>query len=152
MSLTKRNIIERAYTAGGLASYVFDLTPEELEAAKATLDSMMAFWGVKGARVSYEIGAALDGEAGLPDWAEEAVIANLALRVCGFAGKTPSPEVKASARQSWNTVLAMVSQPPVARMDVGRVPAGSGNRWLGDIVLPEPLETLDTGPDGPIEI
>ena len=151
MSLTKRNIIERAYTAGGLASYVFDLTPEELEAAKATLDSMMAFWAVKGARIAYNGGGELNDDAGLPGWAEEAVIANLALRVCGFAGKTPSPEVKASARQSWNTVLAMVSQPPVARMDVGRVPAGSGNRWHGGIVLPETPAQIETGPDGLLE-
>jgi len=152
MGLTKRNIIERAYTAGGLASYVFDLTAEELEAAKATLDSMLAMWSVKGARIAYNGGGALSDDAGLPGWSEEAVIANLALRVCGFAGKMPSPELKASARQSWNTVLAMVSQPPIARMDVGRLPAGSGNLWLGDIVLPEPPMEIETGPDGLIKL
>ena len=56
MGWTKRQYIEQAFEEVGLAAYVFDLTPEQLQSALRKLDAMMAEWNAKGLRL--EIGRA----------------------------------------------------------------------------------------------
>ena len=55
MAYTKRQFVEAALTEIGLASYVFDLQPEQLEYARRRLDAMMADLNGKGLRLSYPI-------------------------------------------------------------------------------------------------
>ena len=51
MGWTKREYIEQAFEEIGLASYVFDLTPEQLQSALRKLDAMLAEWNAKGLRL-----------------------------------------------------------------------------------------------------
>ena len=55
MSWTKRQFINAALEEIGLASYVFDIQPEELESALRRLDAMMADWNAKGIRIGYPL-------------------------------------------------------------------------------------------------
>jgi hypothetical protein len=55
MSYTKRQFVTAAFEEIGLASYVFDLTNDELTSACKRLDAMMADWNAKGIRLSYPI-------------------------------------------------------------------------------------------------
>lgn len=159
MSWTKRQIVEQAFSSVGLASYAFDLTPEELQSALRSLDAMMAVWDAKGARLGYALPGSpgssdLDTDSGLPDWAVEAVYMNLGTRLAAGMGKTVMPEIKAAAKSAWNTVLsATVDMQPMV-LDRMQTPAGAGNRYPGcvnEIYLPEPAATIDAGPDGPLE-
>jgi len=151
---TKAQIIRDAYTAGGLASYVFDLTSEEITAAQRAMDAMLAQWSVRGLRIAYNAPGGLDEESGVPDWAVEAVVSNLALKVGAMVGKQPMPSMLATAATSYNTVAAVsMSVPERARVNMA-VPAGAGNRsedaW--NIYLPEPVEPITTGGDGPLDL
>ena len=55
MSWTKREIVEEAYGELALAGYVFDLDPEEEQAALRKLDTMMAVWDARGVRLGYPL-------------------------------------------------------------------------------------------------
>ncbi len=111
MSYTKRQFIQAAYRKIGLAAYVFDITPDEMDAAIEDLDTMMATWNGKGIRLAYPLPgspdyAGLDEITSVPDSANEAVITNLALRLAPAYGKQVAVEVKASARQGYEVLLA----------------------------------------------
>ena len=53
MGWTKRQFIEQAFEEIGLAAYVFDLTPEQLQSALRRLDAMMAGWNTNGIRIGW---------------------------------------------------------------------------------------------------
>ena len=55
MGYTKRQFVTSAFEEIGLADYVFDLQPEQLEAALRRLDSMMAEWNAMGIRLGYSM-------------------------------------------------------------------------------------------------
>jgi hypothetical protein len=48
VSWTKRDVIGQAFSEIGLASYTFDLLPEQYEGALRCLDAMIAQWENKG--------------------------------------------------------------------------------------------------------
>jgi hypothetical protein len=86
MGYTKRQFVTSAFEEIGLADYVFDLQPEQLEAALRRLDSMMAEWNAAGIRLGYAMPSSpqdsdLDTETNVPDSAWEAIITNLAIRI-----------------------------------------------------------------------
>lgn len=150
---TKRQIIERAYSAAGLASYAFDLSAEEINQARASLDAMALSWSIKGIRIGYNPEPDPDAEIGAPDWAEEALALNLALRLSGAIGKVVTGETRAAAREAYTAVLTASSGavPKLARA----VPRGQGNRIYGlnfETFIPDERLPLMTGKDGKLEI
>jgi hypothetical protein len=58
MGYSKRQFISAAFEEIGLASYVFDLQPEQLQSAMRRLDAMMADWNGKGIRLGYPLPSA----------------------------------------------------------------------------------------------
>lgn len=156
MGYSKRQFVEGAYTEIGIASYTFDLTPEDLEGAMRRLDSMMAEWNAKGIRLGYPIPGSpensdLDEPSQVPDSANEAIITNLAIRLAPQIGKTVSNETKVTAKGAYNTLLSIACYPPEMQFP-GTTPAGAGNkpRRTSGVFLPQPTETLDAGPDSAI--
>lgn len=156
MSYSRRQFVVAAFEEMGLASYVYDLAPEQLEAAARRLDAMMAQWNTMGIRVGYPVpgspeNTSLDAETGVPDAANEPIITNLAVRLAPGIGKSISADTKATARSGYNSLLSRASLPPQMQMPVG-MPAGSGNRpWsISAPFLNNPTEPLLAGEDGPI--
>lgn len=153
---TKRQLIEAAHAELGLADYVFDLPSEQLQLALRRLDAMMADWNGMGLRLGYAIpgsveGGDLDTEAGVPDRAWEAIVANLAIRLAPSFGKQVAAETKATAERGLNMLLGKVLPP---EMSLGRIPAGAGNkpwRWNLDPFLEPEEPTIDAGPDSELE-
>jgi len=137
VSYTKRQFITAAFEEIGLASYVFDLQPEDLQTALRRLDAMMAEWNGKGLRLAYPIplspeDADLDTETTVPDWANEAVITNLATRLASGYGKTVPPDTKMIARQGYNTIMSRAAMPPQQQMPHS-MPRGAGRKpWRYD--------------------
>lgn len=158
MGWTKRQFITQALTENGLASYVFDMEPEEFESAMYRLDAMMAEWNAKGLRLGYPLpgspqSADLDQQTEVPDSANQAIILNLALMLAPSYGKTSSPTTAMMAKKSIDTLYARAVTPPKLQMP-GTMPRGAGNRdwgYSGSNYYPEPKDPLLAGQDGPIE-
>jgi len=156
MGYSKRQFAEGAFAEIGLASYTFDITPEELDWCVRRLDAMMAELNGKGIRLGYPIPGSpqdsdLDEPSGVPDWANEAIICNLAVRISPGKGKTPTPETKAAAKNGYNTLLQRACYPP--EIQLGMIPAGAGNKPIavdGTTFLPPYETTIDAGTDGAI--
>ena len=158
MSYTKRQIIEAAFEEIGLAAYTFDLTPAQMQSALRRMDSMVATWNSKGIRIAYPLPrnpdeSSLDEETSIPDRAVEAIVSNLALRLAPSYGKAVAVEVKTSARQAYEILLARAAMPEEMQFPK-TMPAGAGNRpWVADDpFMPGPVAPVLVGPDGPLEL
>ena len=160
MGWTKREIINQAFEEIGLAGYVFDLQPQQLEGALRRLDAMMATWNGKGIRLGYPLPSSpgssdLDQETDVPDAALEAMALNLAVRIAPGYGKTVSPDTKASAKGAYNQLIAQFAKPIEMQLDSMAIPAGSGNKhWRGrkDPFLAPPTDPLQAGPDSILDL
>ena len=130
MSWTKRQLIEQAFEEAGLAAYVFDLSPEQLQSALRRLDSMMATWMEKGIILGYPIpgspnDSVLSDASNIPDYAVETVYLNLAIRIAPAFGKATMPDTKASAKSALDALLVRFAFPNEQQFPVG-TPAGAG--------------------------
>jgi hypothetical protein len=158
VSYTRRQFVEAAMAEIGLASYSFDLSPDELIFACRRLDAMMADWNGRGIRLGYPLpgspeSTALDVETAVPDSANMAIVANLALQIAPSYGKQVMQETKITARQGLTTLMARSAIPREMQFP-GTMPAGAGNRpWSGDLdpYMRPPVDPLLAGDDGPID-
>jgi hypothetical protein len=158
MGWTKRQFIEQAFEEIGLASYVFDLTPEQLQSALRRLDTMIAAWNALGIRIGYPLPSSpqfsdLDAQSEVPDSANEAIITNLAIKLAPSYGKQVMPDTKATAKETYNTLLSRAAMPMEQQMPA-TMPSGAGNKpWrvYDNPFLRPPVDPVNAGPDGPIQ-
>lgn len=155
MAISKRGLVGDALGELGLASYVFDITPEEMTAAVRRLDQMMAAWNKRGIRIAYSLsvgdgGEVPDSDSGIPDTAQLAVTTNLALLLAPGYGKTPSPDTRTVAKAEYAFLCGSIDAPgPMARGP--GLPMGAGNRCIGrDYFCPDP-DPLTAGNDSELE-
>lgn len=158
MGYSKRQFVMAALEEIGLASYAFDVQPQQVESALRRLDAMMAEWNGKGIRVGYPLPSSpqysdLDAESEVPDSAYEAIICNLALKIAPSYGKQVMPETRVAAKNAFNVLLSRAAVPPEKQLP-GTMPAGAGNKpWRddGSPYLSPPVDPVTVGPDGPLE-
>lgn len=158
MGYSKRQFVQAAFEEIGLATYAFDLQPQQFESALRRLDAMMAEWNAKGIRLGYPIPGSpensdLDSESEVPDYANDAIITNLAVRIAPSYGRTPMPETKITAKTTYNTLLSRATMPPEQQFPSG-LPRGAGWKpWreTNEPFFPEPEDPLTVGPDGPLD-
>jgi hypothetical protein len=158
MGYSKRQFIEQAFDEIGLASYAFDLTPEQMQSAIRRLDMMMAAWNALGIRLGYPLPSEpcdsdLDEQTNVPDRANEAIYTNLAIKLAPSYGKQVMPDTKATAKESYNTLLSIAAM-PVQQQLPSTMPAGSGNKpWrvYDNPFIRPPVDSVLAGGDGPIE-
>lgn len=158
MGWTKRQFVNQALEEIGLASYVFDVTPEQLQAALRRLDAMMASWNALGIRLGYPLPSSpqdsdLDEQTNVPDSANEAIYTNLGIKLAPSYGKQVMNETKATARSSYNTLLSIAAMPNQQQLP-GTMPSGAGNKpWrvYDDPFIRRPVDPVLAGQDGPIE-
>jgi hypothetical protein len=158
MGYTKQQFISAAFEEIGLASYVFDLQPEQLESALRRLDAMMADWNAKGIRLGYPLpsspqDSSLSEETLVPDSAYEAIICSLAIRLAPSFGKTVMVETKTTAKQGYDILLQRATF-PLEKQLPATTPAGAGNKpWrvYDNPYVRPPYFPVDAGPDGPLE-
>jgi hypothetical protein len=159
MGYTKRQFILAAFEEIGLASYTFDLQPEQLESARRRLDAMIADWNGKGIRLGYPIPSSpeqgsIDEETFVPDSAYEAIICSLGIRLAPSYGKQVMPMTMATAKQGYDTLLQRATFPLEQQMP-STMPAGAGNKpWrvYDNPFLRPPVNPVQVGPDGPLEL
>jgi hypothetical protein len=157
MGWSKRQFIDAAFEELGMATYNFDLTPEQLQSALRRLDTMIAEWNAKGIRIAYPLPTSpqfsdIDAETFVPDSANEAIITNLGVRLAPGYGKTVSPDTKATARQGYNTLLSRATAPLEQQLP-DTMPSGAGNKpwWYDNPFLQRPQDPVLVGEDGPLE-
>lgn len=157
MSYTKRKLIEKAFSSIGLANYVFDLTAEQLDDARTSLDAMMALWESKGIRLGYSLptnpdDSDLDDESGIPDQAAMPVFMNLGQILAAGIGKMVPREIKQTAHQGYLALLSKAQYPPTEMQMPSNMPSGAGNKpgRTTETFLTPPEDRLITGGDGPL--
>lgn len=133
MGWTKRQFVEQAFEEIGLAAYVFDLTPEQLQSALRRLDAMMAGWGSNGIRIGWPAPSTpdssdLDVDTKVTDVANEAIYLNLAVRLAPGFGKVLPPDTKADADAAYSNLLNQTSTPTPERQFPNTLPRGAGTK------------------------
>ena len=158
MGYSKRQFVAAAFEEIGLASYAFDLQPQQFESALRRLDAMMASWNALGIRLGYPLPSSpqfsdLDAQSEVPDSANEAIITNLAVKIAPGYGKQVMPDTKATAKETYNTLLSRATAPLEQQLP-GTMPSGAGNKpWrvYDDPFLRPPVDPVLAGQDGPIQ-
>ena len=151
MAWTKRALIEAAYAELALASYDFDLSPEEMLAGLRRLDSMMATWAGQGVQVGYVLGTSpdagsIDDDSGLQSVANEAVYMSLACRIAAGKGKVLAPSTLRNAKQAYDSLLSHLASQQVQRQQLpSGTPLGAGNKPWRMTTRPF-VSRPDTGP------
>lgn len=143
MSWSKREIITQALGELGLASYVFNLTAEELQDAMRRLDTMMGLWTTRSIvftpvypqPATYGAGD-LDDDTNAPDNALEPMYLNLAIRLAPSFGKTPSPDTRAAAKEGYTTMLGQFVTVPQVSL-VKTIKGSGAKRPLYPFIEPE---------------
>ena len=158
MSWTKRQYIVQAFEEIGLASYVYDLQPEQLQSAARRLDAMMAMWNGRGIRLGYPIPSSpedtdLDQETGVPDSANEAVYLNLGVKLGPGFGKAVPMETKVAAKDAYNVVLARATKPPVMQLPKTMIRGAGQKPWRfnSDPFIDPPTDPLKAGDDSVLD-
>jgi hypothetical protein len=154
MSYTKRQFVEAAFEELGMAAYTFDLTPEMLQSAVRRMDAMVADWNGRGIRLAYPLpmspdNANLDSQTEVPDAANEAIIANLAIELGPSYGKQTNPVTMITARNGYNTLLAKAAMPE--EQNLPSMPSGAGNKTWDDPFTEEPQPAVKVGQDGSLQ-
>lgn len=154
MGWSKRQFCEAAYEEVGLAGYVFNLQPEQLQIAVKRLDSMMASWNARGIRLGYPIPenpkfTDLTADTNVPDYANEAVYKNLALKIAPVHGKQIAGDLRVDAKVAYNAMLT--KSVGVREMAIGRLPAGAGAKCPTSPFIERAIDDLQSGLDGYIE-
>ena len=135
MSYSKRQFVEAAFEELGLASYVFDLTPESLQSAVRRLDAMMAAWDANGIQIGYPLSlnpenADLDADTNVLAQANEAIILGLAIKLAPSYGKVVAQDTKAGAKAGFDALLKLAAMPMPAQYP-STLPTGAGNLRAG---------------------
>jgi len=158
MGWTKRQFVTQAFEEFGLASYVFDLTPEQLQSALRRLDTMIAAWNALGIRLGYPLPSSpqdsdLDEQTNVPDSSNEAHLHHLANQTGTSYGQEVHADTKATAKESYNTLLSRAAMPMEQQLP-STMPAGAGNKpWrvYDNPFIRPPVDPVLAGQDGPIE-
>ena len=157
MSWTKRQFISQSLLEIGLGED-FNLQPEEFESALRSLDSMMAMWNGKGIRLGYLLphtpdDSDIDSLSGVPDYANEAIYLNLAIRLAPRYGKVISVDTKITAKQAYDVLMSR-SVAPMPQPMPNTMPIGAGNKYwrhgYGNPFFPTPAPVLEAGADDPL--
>lgn len=153
MGWTKKQIIEQAFEEIGLASYIFDLTPDQLESALRRLDLMVASWYTKNIRIGYPLpinpqDSNIDEQIDTPMEANEALVLNLAVRLAPSYGKSLSPDTKMNAKATYDLLLIDAAA-PIEQQYVKTLPLGAGykrtERVFVDVPNTNPVQVQPNG-------
>jgi P22 tail accessory factor len=133
MGWTKRQFVEQAFEEIGLAAYVYDLTPEQLQSALRRLDAMMAGWNANGIRIGWPMPSTpdtsdIDVDTKVPDVANEAIYLNLAVRLAPGFGKVLSQDTKSDADGAYSNLLNQTAAPTPERQFPNTLPRGAGTK------------------------
>jgi len=139
---TKKQIIEQAFEEIGLASYIFDITADQLESALRRLDLMVASWQARNIQIGYPLPAS-PGNSNIDEQIQtslnnnEALVLNLAVRLAPAYGKSVSPDTKATAKLLYDQLLIEAAM-PYEQQFVKTLPLGAGYKRTDQVFVNSP--------------
>ena len=136
MAWAKIDIINAAFEELGIASYSYDLQPEQYESALRRLDMIVSGWKSKNLDINYPTSSgALDSDlnqnTNASDIANPAMYYNLAIALSGQYGKAVQPETKRLAKYSLNQLFIESTKPTQMQYPTS-MPTGAGNKPYRD--------------------
>lgn len=115
-----------------VADSVTDAANEDIRDSLRALNQMMRVWESSGVPLGWVDAVSPTDTLCVPPDAEEAVAANLALRLAPRYGVQVVPALADLARQSMDSVMARAKTQQYARISYEDLPLGEGRgRWLG---------------------
>jgi len=153
MATLKSDLIRQSLAKLAITGYDYDIDPEEVDTALIELETMMTEWDGQGIRVSFTLAvspeeALASQPAGSYDWARNAIVCNLAVRLAPNYGKQVPPELALNAAQSMSRILTATPVLPEVQY-TARMPRGSGNtlrgRQLSRFYRPDEYITVENG-------
>jgi len=137
MSWSKRQIITQALEEIGIASYTFDVEPDETQSALRRLDAMVAAWNAQGIQLGYPLvsdymASDLDDATAFPDWAVESATLGLAVRLAPSYGKQVSPDTKFNYGAALRAMYMRTAKPTTTMGWPHGLPAGAGHKMWRD--------------------
>lgn len=143
MAWTKRELIVDAFGELALAGYVFDLTPEEFQAAQRRLDLMMASWDSRGLKLGYRVsltpGAGdIDEDSGIPLVAGLAVVMGLAVALAASMGKSLAASTRAGAKAAYDALVSRAARGGIRDQQLrSGTPLGAGAGFRTFVTEPD---------------
>ncbi len=155
MSWTKRQLLSQAFDFIGLASYVYDLQPEQWLSALNKMNAMVLSWNANGLRTGYNGAAAYDGsdldlDSGLSDICYEGVYMNVGLRLAPSYSMDPTPFQMKLASDALETLNNWCMDPVIERQFPNTMPRGAGAKPWRNLTTPflnYPTKYLADGQD-----
>jgi hypothetical protein len=161
MGWTKRQLVEEAFGELALASFDFDLSPEEMDAGLRRLDTMMATWQSIGIQVGYSMATSqddsdLDRQSGIAMNAVEAVYMNLACRIAAGKGKALPAQTLKNAKAAYDALVVNIAKGQVQEQQLAAgTPRGQGRKpWrsINPYVTAPDTRPLQVGGDGGLDM
>jgi hypothetical protein len=152
---TKQDIVQQAFEAIGLGSYVYDLDTGQVRGALMKLEAMVASWEANGIRIAFDFGEKPLEEMEVPDYAVEALYTNLALRLAPTVGKAVHPDLEKIAAESLANVANQTAIPTPERRMPTTMPVGAGNKpWrnFNNTFIRRPPQEILAGSDNVLTI
>lgn len=133
VSITKRDIVDRAFKLLSMSGMELDDSPEDEQDILQTLDDMMAELQSPDCNFGYLIApdvvdSYLGDLAGIERDAISGISHKLALRICSLFGKQPSPLLLTQASDAYNALLTRYQSIPAVVPHINNYQYGSGNK------------------------
>lgn len=128
-TITKGDIVSAAYVQSQVNALTAPATAEQTNLGLDMLDRMMTALPSQGITLPYILTkppVATD-QSGIPDYAEQAIILNLAIKILPLLGRQASVDLRADAKTSLDG-LRDQEAPPVSTNPYMPIGAG-GSRW-----------------------
>ena len=127
--MLKADLIQGAYEQLRIWGVTRIPSPTETVLALKRLNGLLLHWENQNIYLGWNVGADNpNDESGLPDWAQEAVFTNLALKLAPTFGKMATPDMKSEASETYNAICLSC----YANMEYpDTMPVGAGNQRYG---------------------
>lgn len=130
MSLTNAQVIGDALREINVISEIGAISAEQGSFGMRRLNQMMEVWRENGIEIGYFAQDSTTATCPIPDWAEYAVTASLALALAPKYGASISPELAIAGDQAMSMVQRKVINENLKNTDMRHMPTGQG--WYGE--------------------
>jgi hypothetical protein len=127
--MVKGDYVDGAYEQMTIWGVTTNATPREVEIALKRLNGLLLHWENQNIFLGWNVGAEdPNDESGLPDWAQEAVFTNLAIKLLPVYGRGATLEQKQDAAAAYEAITLSC----INNMEYpDTMPVGAGNQRYG---------------------
>ena len=147
MVWTKKELIDAAFDELALGDGAYNMEPEQYKSAMMKLDAMLTLWAAKGVNLGWNSVSTpsqdpydTNKSSNIPEFANEAVYLNLALRLANSYGRVVNQDCRSLASTAYRDLLNVLSRTPTSKLN-GSTMFGAGDSIVGTTILSNPVDT-----------